>query len=68
MVVPVAGGGGDGEATADQVMVRNFCLVAGQVLATKHLLSATPAPMSAKYCRDLFMPCMAVEACFSLAA
>ena len=66
--MPVVGGGGGGEVTAGHSMVRNLCLVVGHVLATKHLLSATLAPMSAKYCLDLFMPCMAVEACFILVA
>ena len=55
-------------AVASHLSVRSLCLVAGQVEATKHLLSATFAPMSTKYCLDRRIPCTAVEACLSLAA
>ena len=55
-------------AMVAQVMVRSLALVAVHVEVTKHLLSATFAPMSAKNCLERFMPCTVAEACLSLLA
>ena len=57
-----------GDVVWAQVVVRSFVLVAAQVDVTKHLLSATLAPMSAQNCLERFMPCTVVEACRSLLA
>ena len=64
----VCWGGGMWVVTVGHASALSLCLVVAQVLATKHLLSATLAPMSAKNCLDFVMPWMAVEACFSLVA
>ena len=45
---------------------RSLALVAGQVEVTKHLLSATLAPTSAKYCLVMFMPWTIRDACCCL--
>ena len=47
-------------------MVRSFARVVGQVDVTKHLLSATLAPTSVKYCLVMFIPCTMREACCCL--
>ena len=57
-----------GVVASAQVSVRSRALVVGQVDVTKHLLSATLAPRSAKYCLDRAMPLTAVAACFALLA
>ena len=45
------------------LVLRSFALVVGHVEVTKHLLSATLAPMSQKYCLDRSMPLTIREAC-----
>ena len=57
-----------GMVVGAQESVRSFALVSGHVDVMKHLLSATFAPTSAKYCRDMFMPRTAVAACPCLLA
>ena len=47
---------------------RSLALVVGQVEVTKHLLFATLAPRSVKYCLDMFIPLTAVAACLCLLA
>ena len=42
----------------------SLSLVTGQVEVTKHLLVATFAPTSVKYCRERFMPVTMREACW----
>ena len=49
-------------------MSRSLALVVGQVEVMKHLLLATLAPKSVKYCRDMFIPLTAVAACCLLLA
>ena len=56
--------GWKGVVACAQVRVRSRALVVGQVEVTKHLLSATLAPRSAKYCLESAMPVTAVAACF----
>ena len=72
MGVAVGSGGGvyvvSGMVVCAHVSVRSFALVSGHVEVIKHLLSATFAPTSAKYCRDMFMPRTAVAACPCLLA
>ena len=61
-------GGWNGVVVGAHRMLRSLCLVAGHVDVMKHLLLATRAPTSAKYCRERFIPLTAVEACFILLA
>ena len=46
----------------------SFCLVVGQVVARKHLLSATLAPISWKYVLERCMPFVVLSAWLSLLA
>ena len=57
-----------GVVVLGQTMLLNLALVVGQVEVIKHLLSATLAPRSVKYCLDRFMPVTVVAACFILLA
>ena len=57
-----------GGCVVDHLMLRNLALVAEQVEVTKHLLVATFAPTSVKYCRERFMPVTMREACWCLLA
>ena len=51
-----------------QLSCLSLARVVAQVEAMKHFLSATAAPISAKYCLDNLMPVTAVEACRNLDA
>ena len=60
--------GASGVVICGQVIALSLALVVGQVEVMKHLLLATFAPTSAKYCRDRFIPWTAVAACLILLA
>ena len=49
-------GGVNGVVVLAHFMALSLALVEGQVEVTKHLLSATLAPMSVKYCLERFIP------------
>ena len=55
-----------GACMVAHLIERSLALVAGQVEVTKHLLSATLAPTSAKYCLVMFMPWTIRDACCCL--
>ena len=57
-----------GVVVLGHTIVLSLALVVGQVEVMKHLLSATLAPRSVKYCLERFMPVTVVVACFSLQA
>ena len=61
-------GGWNGVVVVAHFISRSLALVVGQVEVIKHLLLATLAPKSVKYCRDMFIPLTAVAACFLLLA
>ena len=63
-VVVVGLGAGIGGCVLGHWMLLSLALVAEQVEVTKHLLVATFAPTSVKYCRERFIPLTMREACW----